>query len=90
MKKVMVGVALVATLALAGCSGSGKSDFSEETPAPEAPSAVQRGTDADSFKENIITLNDGRTVVCLTWSEYDSWNETKASGLDCDWERTKE
>jgi major membrane immunogen (membrane-anchored lipoprotein) len=90
MRKVMVGVALVATLALAGCASSGKSDFSEETPAPEVPSTVRQGTDDSAFRENVITLNDGRTVICLTWSEYDSWNETKASGLDCDWERTKE
>ncbi len=35
------------------------------TPKPEAPSTVRQGTDADAFKENIITLNDGRTGVCL-------------------------
>jgi hypothetical protein len=89
MKKVMVGAALVAALALAGCA-SQKSDFSEETPVPEAPSTVRQNANDSAFRENIITLNDGRTLICVTWSEYDSWNETKASGLDCNWEGARE
>lgn len=79
MKKVMAGVAAVATLALAGCASA----------TPRGPSesdgSVKQAADNAGFAESKVTLSDGRTITCITWSTWDFFNEAMSSGIDCDW-----
>lgn len=79
----MVGVALAATLALAGCgTASGSSN-----PAPVRTNGgpVKQQTSTDGFEERKIKLSDGRTVTCLTWVDSGYQYENTAAGLSCDW-----
>jgi hypothetical protein len=72
---VFVGVIL--SLTFAGCAaqpgGLGTSD---------GGGSVRQGDSAD-ITEHTVTLSDGRTVTCLTWSKWDFVNEVVSSGMDC-------
>lgn len=80
----MVGVALVATLALAGCA---KATEGSSNPAPPSTGggSVKQQTSTDGFEERKITLSDGRTITCLTWVDSGYQYENTAAGLSCDW-----
>lgn len=53
----MAGVALVATLALAGCATGGSPAVDEDA-----------GTVADTLYERKIQLTDGREITCIVYS----------------------
>lgn len=64
MKKKLLAAMFVSTLALTGCaSGNTSAETDEST----------------RLYERRITLNDGRTLTCVTYSKYNQ------GGLSCDW-----
>ena len=64
MKKTILGACLVAvTLTLSGCYVSG----------------MEQDRSTDSLREETITLNDGRTIVCVIYAS------GYKGGLSCDW-----
>lgn len=68
MKKKLLAAMFVSTLILTGCaSGNTSAETGEST----------------SLYERHITLNDGRTLTCVTYSKYNQ------GGLSCDWNNTK-
>jgi len=81
----LLAIVLVGTILalLSGCS-AGQSYGGGGQQAPAEPKAVKQGAGA-GFAEHEIMLSDGRTVVCLTWSDHSLMSDTTSSGLSCDW-----
>lgn len=81
MKRTLISVmvAAAAVLLLAGCGhGSGGAVGSEGTSTvkDEAP-------DYTFLEEDSITLEDGRTLTCITTSR-------SSGGVSCDWDNAKD
>lgn len=55
----MAGVAIIATLALAGCADS--------RPNPIPTEGTEGVSSARNMREQKVELSDGRTVLCLFW-----------------------
>ena len=64
-----------AALTLGGCAAGPAED---STSAPDRPSKV-----SSSLKEQHVDLEDGRTVVCVTF------RQGYGGGLSCDWAGAK-
>lgn len=78
----MKWVAAAGIILAAAAGGSG---CSAEPPAPAAPAPVSQG-DANDIVERSVLLNDGRTVVCLTWQKDNSLDTGQGvGGMSCDW-----
>lgn len=76
----MAGVALVATLALAGCGAV--RDYEENT---DGDSSVSQNSSTQGIEERHITLSDGRVITCITWVDSGYQYENTAAGISCDW-----
>jgi hypothetical protein len=77
---VIAGVVL--SLVLAGCAQQpGGQGTSGGNSGVEPKSATEAG-----FTEAAITLSDGRTITCITWSDHDTLvTGQTSSGISCDW-----
>lgn len=90
MKKVLTIAAVVAVLALTGCSApqldaEGNSIRNPEQAAEDEYNEILREESESSFVSNslvesTILLRDGREVTCVAYHEY------RAGGVSCDWE----
>lgn len=77
----MAGVALVATLALAGCASQGGQAW--EPPADDG--VVDQQSSTRGIEERKVKLSDGRTITCITWVDSGYQYENTAAGISCDW-----
>lgn len=70
MKKTFTALAIAGTLLLSGCATGGSNESSA-------------GKESERLHERTITLQDGRTITCVIYNQY------QKGGLSCDWEGAK-
>lgn len=70
MKKAIIALAAAGVLLLSGCASEGSDDS-------------RAGDESSNLYERTITLEDGRTVTCVVYTQY------QKGGLSCDWEGAK-
>jgi hypothetical protein len=70
----------IAALAFAGCAAQPGGQGTYEQP---DSGTVRQGSTSGDFTAHTVTLSDGRSVTCLTWSSWDLINDVMKSGMDC-------
>jgi hypothetical protein len=71
---------VVLSLVLAGCAAQGGTRGTSES-----DGFVNSSTSTHGMEERRISLSDGRTITCITWSDHSLLTENTSSGISCDW-----
>lgn len=79
---LLLFVVLMGTLfvVLTACAAGGTTDSSWLT---GDDGTVKSSESTSGFTQHTFNLDDGRTVTCITWSEWDLINDAYKSGMDC-------